>query len=119
VPESHRQSRPGCRSATSSDQVELLRELSLRCRSGSAPSPDTIEAALEQAFAELITLEAELQRGRKLGASATTRDMEAIASDIEALREATEELRSLTTPGSPEGYGFVAPRSPTQLPKPD
>jgi hypothetical protein len=117
------------------DDVELLERMALRIRAGKSPAPAQIEIeqALEGGFARLIGLEAELYRARRLrrGASreagrpedSASQPHERDASDagaspvadledqIESLRGALTELRTVSSPPgeSRVGYGFVLP----------
>lgn len=93
-------------------EVDPLHQLSVQIRAGSAPTSLEIEHALEVGFGRLMGLEADLARARKLGAQpGAASAVGDLLHQIEVLRDALLELRTLTSPPGPPriGYGFVLP----------
>jgi hypothetical protein len=94
-------------------EVDPLHHLSVRIRAGNAPSSMEIEHALEVGFGRLMGLEADLARARKLPAAQpeTASAVDDVLHQIEVLRDALVELRTLSSPPGPPriGYGFVLP----------
>jgi hypothetical protein len=94
-------------------EVDPLHNLSARIRAGNAPAPTEIEHALEVGFGRLMGLEADLARVRKQPAAApgTACGAGELEHRIEVLRDALEELRTLSSSSAPPwiGYGFVLP----------
>ena len=95
--------------------------MAARLRAGRRIDPHEVERALEAGFGILIALEAELSRVQRAGA-AQGREAPAVASaslkaQIDELREALTDLRTLAGPPgeSRVGYGFVLPGQPPQL----
>jgi hypothetical protein len=93
--------------------LDPLHKLSARIRAGNAPTPMEVEHALEVGFGRLMALEADLARARKQPAAepGTARGADDLQHQIEVLRDALVELRTLSTPTGPAriGYGFVLP----------
>jgi hypothetical protein len=94
-------------------EVDPLHRLSARIRAGNAPASMDIEHALEVGFGRLMGLEADLVRARKLPAAqpGTASAVDDLLHQIEVLRDALVELRTLSSPPGPPriGYGFVLP----------
>jgi hypothetical protein len=101
--------------------AEPLHALSVRMRSGNAPTTVEIEQALEVGFGRLMGMEAELARARKRAGvdPSAAAEVDDLLSQIGVLRDALVELRTLSSPPGPPriGYGFVLPgQGPTGHP---
>jgi hypothetical protein len=94
------------------DELSVLLNMLARLRAGERLDPHEVERALEAGFGALIGLEAALARTQHGTApGADHRRIGGLQSDIEDLRDALNELRTLSsTEELPRiGYGFVLP----------
>jgi hypothetical protein len=95
-------------------ELDVLLSMSTRIRAAQRTDPQEIECALEAGFAALIGLEAELSRVQARARPGSEADAAAITelkTEIDVLREALTDLRTLSVPPGEArvGYGFVLP----------
>lgn len=92
-----------------SEYIEVLNQMSVSVRAGRPQDPIAFAEAQERAFGLLMAMEARLGRAQRTGGD-PTRARELMDS-IEALRDALNELRSISGEAGQSriGYGFVLP----------
>jgi hypothetical protein len=96
------------------DELDVLLSMSTRLGLGQSTNPQEVERALEAGFGALIAVEAELSRMQARARAGPEADAAAtigLKTRIEALRDALNDLRTLSVPPGEKriGYGFVLP----------